>query len=269
MTDDGKGTASAADANGEAGVRPSVWDRPERPARPDRNALSREQIVRAAIELIDREGPEALSMRRLAASMGVGAMSLYWHVERKADLLELVADAIFGELDLPVEPSGDWRTDLRLIALATRALFIRHPWLLQSMGSGVPHTGPNFLRHVEFTFASLARLGVPMPMMLATAGAVDSYVFGSTLEQAMEANLPSDPDERSALSASYIAAIDRGDYPTLSTMRDIFLDWNESAEATEERFIYGLDALLDGLGRRLSDAGYLPCTEEHDDGEAS
>ncbi len=246
----------------------SIWDTPERAGRSSATALSRDQIVRAAIELVDAEGPDALSMRKLAARMGVGAMSLYWHVERKSDLLELVADAIFGELDLPEEPSGDWRADLRRIAVATRALFTRHPWLLQSMGSGVPHTGPNFLRHVEFTFASLARLGVPMPVMIATAGAVDSYVFGSTLEQAMEGNMPTEPDERVALATLYQAAIDRGNYPTLSAMREIFSDWTDSATASDERFLFGLEALLDGLERRLTDGGHLPRAEDTDDADA-
>ena len=91
--------------------------------------------------------------------MGVGAMSLYWHVERKDDLVDLIGDAIFGEMELPDRPTGDWRADLTLVAEQTRRIYQRHPWLIHAMGS-LPHYGPNFLRHAEFSFGSLTLAGV-------------------------------------------------------------------------------------------------------------
>jgi hypothetical protein len=91
-----------------------IWIRPVRQPQSQRPALAREQIVRAAVELADAEGMEAVTMRRLAKNLGVGAMSLYWHVPNKEDLLDLMLDAAFGEVELPERPAGNWRTDLRL-----------------------------------------------------------------------------------------------------------------------------------------------------------
>src|SRR5262249_47780549 len=79
----------------------SIWLRPERPSRRSHSALSREQIVRAAIEVADAEGIEAVTMRRIATELGVGTMSLYWHVPTKDNLLELMRDALMGEVQMP------------------------------------------------------------------------------------------------------------------------------------------------------------------------
>src|SRR5690348_7113452 len=83
-----------------------IWMRPTRQPQGQRPSLSREQIVRAAIELADDEGLEALTMRRLATKLGAGAMSLYWHIPNKEDLLDLMLDAAFGEVALPERLSG-------------------------------------------------------------------------------------------------------------------------------------------------------------------
>ena len=252
------------EATGAGPRRRSVWERQERPARGSTASLSRDQIVQAAIGLIDAEGLDALTMRRLATRMGVAVMSLYWYVGSKSDLRELVTDAIFGELDLPPEPSGDWRADLRLLAISTRAVFFRHPWLATMMGGEELHAGPNFLRHVEHTFASLSRLGVPIQLMVATASAVDSYVFGSIMQRTAGPRFPSDPDERQAIKDTYLRAIGMGTYPTLSGMDAAFSVWAEVDDDDDAQFLYGLDALLDGLHRRLTDTGATTARETDD-----
>src|SRR5262249_5402551 len=86
-----------------------IWARPERPAHAQHPTLNRAQIIRAAIELADAEGAQALSMRRLAAKLGAGTMSLYWYLSSKQDLIDLVLDAVYSEIDLPLQPSDDWR----------------------------------------------------------------------------------------------------------------------------------------------------------------
>src|SRR5215212_8753897 len=95
----------------------SIWLQPERTPRGSQASLSRGQIVRAAIAIADAEGFEAVTMRRLAAELGVGTMSLYWHVPNKDNLLELMRDELIGEVEMPDPPSGDWRADLRTNAL--------------------------------------------------------------------------------------------------------------------------------------------------------
>src|SRR5919202_5527903 len=97
-----------------------IWFRRARARRGPRPTLSREEITRAAIELADAEGLDAVSMRRIAAKLDAGATSLYWYVSSKDDLFELMVDDVVGEIAVP-EPSGDWRNDLREIARAIHA----------------------------------------------------------------------------------------------------------------------------------------------------
>ena len=243
----------------------SVWFKPERPDRGSTSPLSRAQIVRAAIALVDEDGLDALSMRKLAARMGVGVMSLYWHVERKDDLLELISDAIFGEMDLPDEPTGDWRADLTLVALETRAIFSRHPWLLQTIGS-LPHFGPNFLRHAEFSFGSLSLAGVEPATMAEIVSAVDSFVFGSLLTRFAEARADRSrhcPMEQ--VVGQFRAALARGQYPALEGMMSHFERWVDDDAAAESTFRFGLDCLLEGIDARLALVSQR--TAERDGGE--
>src|SRR6204780_2860088 len=103
----------------------------EHGARPPRRAsgLSRDEIVRTAIAVADAEGPEAISMRRIARELGAGVMSLYWYVESKEELLELMLDAIEAGVDVP-DASGDWRADLGTFAHRIRAALVQHRWAL-------------------------------------------------------------------------------------------------------------------------------------------
>src|SRR5919202_3820456 len=106
-----------------------IWFRRPRGRRGPEPTLSRHQITRTAVQLADAEGLEAVSMRKLAARLNAGPTSLYWHVSSKDDLHELMVDEVIGEIELP-EPSGDWRTDLRSIALASYQTYRRHRWIV-------------------------------------------------------------------------------------------------------------------------------------------
>ena len=107
-------------------------------------ALSRDEIVRTAIKVADAEGPDAISMRRIARELNAGTMSLYWHVASKEELLDLMIDAAQGE-QLAPEPSGDWRADLRALTRGARAVLHRHPWMVDFIG-GRPPVGPKALQ---------------------------------------------------------------------------------------------------------------------------
>jgi AcrR family transcriptional regulator len=126
--------------------------------------------VEAAITIADREGLDALTMRRVAQQLGAGTMSLYWHVRNKDELIELMRDQVTGEHTL--QPSGDWRADLARFARDTRAMFLRHPWLA-SVAFGTPPLGPNSLRQDELTMAAMSSLGVD----LQTQGAIGAVVY--------------------------------------------------------------------------------------------
>ena len=252
MTDEVQAVPDLSVEQGGLPVSESVWLKPERPARANGSPLGRGQIVRAAIDLIDEEGIDALSMRKLAARLGVGVMSLYWHVDRKDDLLELVGDAIFGEMTLPDEPTGDWRADLTLVALESRAIFSRHPWLLQTVGS-LPHYGPNFLQHAEFSFGSLALAGIAPETMALVVSAVDSFVFGSLLTRIAEARADrSHGPPMELVLSQFQSALERGSFPALQRMMGQFEGWVDDTELEERNFRFGLECLLDGIAARLT-----------------
>src|SRR5690606_36446217 len=124
----------------------SVWLREPRPARsPGR---SREEIVRAAVELLDAEGLDGLSMRKLGARLDAGATSLYWYVANKDELLELVLDEFWGMVDVPEPEQNSWRAVATAFAYNLRDTMISHAWAANLIGHK-PSIGPNSLRLTE------------------------------------------------------------------------------------------------------------------------
>ncbi|QMU74033.1 TetR/AcrR family transcriptional regulator [Streptacidiphilus sp. P02-A3a] len=132
-----------------------IWLRPERTGRGPEPAHSRAEIAAAAIALADADGLEGVSMRKIAAALGAGTMSLYNYVPKKEHLFDLMLDAAAGELTLPEQPSGEPRADLTLLAHEQLAAMRRHPWLPQLVVSR-PSMGPNALRCTEFFLGALA-----------------------------------------------------------------------------------------------------------------
>lgn len=167
-----------------AGGRPAepevIWSRPQRAGRGPRPAHSRESIAAEAVRIADEEGIEAVSMRRVAAGIGAGTMSLYNYVPRKEDLYELMVDAVSGEYEF-TPPTGDWRADLLALARQTRALMHRHAWLPRLL-SPVYGFGPNALHYLEYSLDCLAPLDVPdtekLELVAAINGTVATYVAG-------------------------------------------------------------------------------------------
>ncbi|WP_191892451.1 TetR/AcrR family transcriptional regulator C-terminal domain-containing protein, partial [Streptomyces griseoaurantiacus] len=155
---------------------PTVWAR-GRARRGQGPTLSREQIVRAAVELLDAEGADGLSMRRLGAKLGAGATSLYWHVANKDELLELAFDEVMGEVPL-VEPSGDWRADLLGFADGMRAMMFRHPWVVALFGTS-PNVGPHGLRQSDAAARILVAGGFAVEDVDNAISVVMDYVIGS------------------------------------------------------------------------------------------
>ncbi|MFD4658103.1 TetR/AcrR family transcriptional regulator [Kitasatospora sp. NPDC058444] len=136
-----------------------IWLRPERTGRGPRPAHSRDSIAAAAIEIADAEGLDAASMRRVAAALGAGTMSLYNYVPKKEHLLDLMLDAVAAEYRLPPEPSGDVRADLTGLAHQQLAVFRRHPWA-PALVLARPGIGPNALRYTDHFLAVTAPTGL-------------------------------------------------------------------------------------------------------------
>ncbi|HKZ15585.1 MAG TPA: TetR/AcrR family transcriptional regulator C-terminal domain-containing protein [Solirubrobacterales bacterium] len=155
----------------------SVWARDDEAAAGPQ-PLSRETIVAAAIEIADTDGLEAVSIRRLATKLGARPMSLYSHIERKGDLIDLMVDEVMGGAVLPESPpSGDWRDDLRRIAQRTRENTRSHPWMI-GVAFRRPFIGPNALAHIDQSLAAVSELPLPPERKRAVLLAVDTYTLG-------------------------------------------------------------------------------------------
>jgi AcrR family transcriptional regulator len=222
------------------------------PKRGAKHPLSRDQIVRAAIEIADREGAEAVGMRRVARELQAGNMSLYWHVAGKDELLALMIDAVEGEYETPV-PSGDWRADLTRTARNIRAVLLRHGWMASFVGFR-RSIGPNELPHLEHSLAALSgpELGLGIVDAFRVLMAVETYVLGFALRDQQELSMERDRAERLATtdaaditdrmndSVDQLRATQR--YPHLIELFDGGLTIGR-----DERFEYGLACLLDGI----------------------
>jgi AcrR family transcriptional regulator len=225
-----------------------VWARPERQSRGRAGGLDRQRVVRAAITIADREGLDALTMRRLARELGAGTMSLYWHVRDKDELIELMRDEVAGEHRL--EPSDDWRTDLASFARDTRAVFRRHPWLA-SVAWGTPPLGPNSLRQDELTMAAMNSLGVDLRTQGAISATVYFFVVGFVLrelaQEQVERRTGVTVEEWRASVAPYIQQqLATGRYPNLQRAVSSGGDLDNDAA-----FEFILSFILDAVAAQL------------------
>lgn len=208
--------------------------------------LSRDQIVAAAIAVADSEGPQSLSMRRIARELKVSAMSLYWHVASKEDLLALMIDAVEGEIEIAA-PSGDWRADVTSTACQYRRVLLEHGWMTAFIG-GRRSLGPNELLHIEHSLATLEHLGLSIREAFNVLMAIETYYLGFALREQQELTMERARDrmgarELSAIISSEAARLRAADqYPHLATL------FEEGRLLTrDERFEYGLARLLDGI----------------------
>ncbi|MFC9252612.1 TetR/AcrR family transcriptional regulator [Amycolatopsis thailandensis] len=223
-----------------------VWERPEPPSRPALAPLSRDRIVRTAIELADADGLDAVSLRKIATALDVGPMRLYGYIDSKEELLDLMVDAAHAE----IRPAGEgWRETLRSFAEAMRRTVQEHEWLAELLG-GRPRLGPQTMASAEAVMAELNDLGVDAIMPVVAA--VNAYTIGAVRREIAErrAERATGMDEKrwQAEFGPYLTrAFASGKLPTLATVvRDAaHLD-------ADETFRIGLDCLLDGIEARVS-----------------
>ncbi|OPF79247.1 TetR family transcriptional regulator [Streptomyces antioxidans] len=223
-----------------------VWERPEPPDRPVPAPLSRERIVRAAIQLADADGLDAVSLRKVATALDVRPMRLYGYIASKEELLDLMVDAAYAE----IRPVGDgWREVLRSLAEATRHAAHEHEWLADLLG-GRPQLGPHALATGETVVAALD--GIDVDAIMPVVGAVNAYVIGAVRREIAErrAERATGMDEKrwqASLGPYLKRAFATGRFPALATVvRDAaHLD-------ADHTFRMGLDFLLDGIEARIS-----------------
>ncbi|MFI5803513.1 TetR/AcrR family transcriptional regulator [Streptomyces sp. NPDC051561] len=231
----------------------SVWTRPRTK---QREQLSREQIVAEAVRLLDADGIESLSMRKLGTRLGAGATSLYRHVANKDELIELVVDEVYGEFEVPsVDGSSGWREATVRSAYSLRSMALRHPWVASVLGQvGLVHLGPNVMRTSERLAAVIHSAGFDGEETEMAISPVFAYVIGYTISETAYLSMiarsgRSEEEWVESLSAAAAARIEEG-HPGPMEGRDLVRD-RKPEQIREDKFDYGLQRVLDGLEFKL------------------
>lgn len=233
-------TAERSARAGAADRDVPIWAR-EKPRR--RPALSRDIIVDAAVTIADAEGIDAVSIRRVAGDLGVRPMSLYTYIDRKEDLLVLMRDKANSEVVLGAGLPGGWRAAVTAIARRTRAVILRHPWLIDTNARGAG-LSPNALRHVEESLTALRDLGLDPLTAVDVLTAVDKFTLGhATFEIADRAGAT----VRRSVRPYFESLLATGEFPALTRLLS-----GDHADAMgepqyERQFERGLAWLLDGI----------------------
>lgn len=211
-----------------------------RMARPRKPLLSRERIVATALALVDGEGLQALSTRRLAAELGVSGPSLYNHFTTKDEILDAVADAVVGEVDLSVFEDGrDWPDALAAWARSYRAALAAHPHIVPLLARG-PGRRPAGLRMADAVFGGMTAAGWP-PAHATRVGALMRYFVAGSALGSFARGFVDDP-----------SAYDPAEYPHLGQAH---LLAERQRQVDEGAFETGLRALLDGLALQFAALG--------------
>ncbi|MFC7527869.1 TetR/AcrR family transcriptional regulator C-terminal domain-containing protein [Actinoplanes sp. GCM10030250] len=227
----------------------SVWTRPPR-TRGDQPSLTREQIVRTAIELLDAEGAVGLSMRRLGTRLGSGATSLYWHVAHKDELLELAVDEVLGEIYVPEPGDTSWRIGASVLANGMRSALLRHAWVIGLLGTR-PTIGPNAMRMGNRMVALFTAAGFTGLELSHACALLQSHAIGAaTTEAAIAASLQRtgvDPVDVARRLEPYLdrTAADNPDYDRWR--REVDQANQNPYVVFQEGFAFGLERILDGL----------------------
>ena len=230
-----------------------IWERGEPEGRGATPGPGRDEIVAAAFEIADREGLHAVSVKRVASKVRVPAARLEAYLTSREDLLDLMLDGAFAEIEVADE-GEDWRSRLRALAHATQVTAQRHPWLRLLAGTRTP-CGPHGLRHSERALAAVDGLGLDASTMTQVVNTVLAYVYGYVQLELVEHPRKADADaeqERRAQTARYLVEqVQSGNYPTLAR---VFSDASLTATGAFES---GLEYVLDGVAERIAAADSL------------
>jgi AcrR family transcriptional regulator len=215
-------------------------------------SLDVDRIVDAAVRLADAEGLSALSMRRVATDLGVGAMTLYNHVPGKGELVDLMLDSVLGELYPEDAPAGTWRARLEAVARENWNLFLHHPWALH-VATGRPPPGPNLMRKYELELRAVDGLGlseVQMDLLVTLLNGFVRGTVGGVHERAVAGQVIGITEDqwRAAMAPHAERFFDAGRFPTAARVGPVAGHDLQAAYAPERSFEFGLERLLDGIG---------------------
>jgi AcrR family transcriptional regulator len=236
-------------------IPPPPWQRPAPASRSAeagrREPITQEAIVETALRLLDRDGLDALSMRRVADELGTGAASLYWHVADKDELLDLIFDRVIGEHDLPDPDPEHWTEQVKDVARQTRAAIARHRDIVRISIGRFP-VGPNALRFSERLLAILRAGDLPDRLAVTATHLLMIVVNGFAVEEA-GATQPGKggpaSQEMAAMVSDYYASLPPDRFPNLVAVASEL-----TTADMDERFELLLDLLVAGLATRSSSA---------------
>jgi AcrR family transcriptional regulator len=216
------------------------------PATETRAPLTRERVLETAVALADRHGIEWLSMRKLADELGVAAMSLYYYVPNKLELIDGMIDIVFSEIE-PPSLEHDWKTAMRQRAISTRHALNRHRWAVGHMEGRTTH-GPANLRLHNAVLGCLRAAGFSIEMTVHAYSVQDAYIYGFALQETdMASETPDDfAAEAQRQMREYEAVL--AEYPHLVEVVGGYVATSGYDYATE--FVFGLDLILDALDKR-------------------
>ncbi|HEY7722064.1 MAG TPA: TetR/AcrR family transcriptional regulator C-terminal domain-containing protein [Pedococcus sp.] len=212
-----------------------------------RPPLTRDGVLRAAVELADREGMAALTMRSLARHLGVEAMSLYHHVANKDALLDGMVDRVFAEMHRP-RVGGDWAAEMRLRSVSGRQALTGHRWAIGLMDSrSAP--GAETLRHHDAVIGCLRAGGFSLPMAAHAFAVLDAHLYGFVLQ---ELSLPfRDSEDLGDLADQILGGMPADALPHFTELAVEHA--LRPGYAFGDEFEYGLDLILEGLERRRAE----------------
>ncbi len=215
------------------------------PTQPEsRVPLTRERVLRAAVVMADEQGLASLTMRALGGALGVQAMSLYNHVANKDEILDGIVDLVVSEIEVPSE-SDEWKVAMRKRAISAHEVLLVHPWACGLLMARM-NIGPAMLRYVDATISCLHRAGFSLPVVDHAWNALDSYIYGFTLQKL---NFPLQGDQYSAMAASFLPMLVASkQYPGLLALTEQVA---AGAHDGLHDLDFGLELILAGLDRLL------------------
>jgi AcrR family transcriptional regulator len=223
-----------------------LWDTGKRPSRGPKPGLTLERIVETAVEVADRDGLGAVSMRRIATELGTGAMSLYRYVPGKAELLDLMLDRVQRPSENPADlGDGGWRSTLQALARANLALYRRHPWLLH-VNQSRPLLGPSALDGMEKVLSRIKPMGLSDPELVSAIIMIDGYVVGAARTQVYQEEAErttglTDAQFWEAQTPFLEKVLASGRYPVMASLSE------DTFNSDFDHFEFGLQRILDGL----------------------
>ena len=212
-----------------------------------RAAITKELIISKAIELADRGGITALSMRKLATELNIQAMSLYYHIKTKDDLIANMADRLVSDIDLGTKEEtsdSDWRVIMLERARSAKALFQEQPRLPFVLDSQI-QSGIKRLEYLNNYLGIMRKIGFPIDVALKLTSLIDSYVYG----YCKQLTHTYDSDKSAAeLAEDFASGFDASKYPYLHEAASLTMEKGYDADAD---FLYGINVILNGISLEL------------------